>query len=117
MPLQDALPILAAALRPGGVLATVALPRPDPRRELPVEITAAVAHRLFGTWFLTKRMVGRDGFAKEPDRASMPVVMDPLLTTGEVAAMAAGLLPGARVRRLLFWRYLLIWRKPRTTPA
>jgi hypothetical protein len=42
----------------------------------------------------------------------MPVVMDPPLTTREVADLAAALLPGVLVRRLLFWRYLLIWRKP-----
>jgi len=52
MPLQDALPVLAAALRPGGVLAAIALPRPDVRRELPVEIVAAAGHRLLGAMFL-----------------------------------------------------------------
>lgn len=30
------------------------------------------------------------------------------------AAPAANLLPGAHVRRLLFWRYLLVWQKPAT---
>jgi hypothetical protein len=42
----------------------------------------------------------------------MPIV-DPVLTTREVRAESARLLPGARVRRLLLWRYLLTWRKPR----
>jgi SAM-dependent methyltransferase len=115
MPLPGALPVLADALRPGGILAAVALPRPDPRRELPVEIVAAVGHRLLGAVFLAKRLLGSDGsFAKDPDRSSMPVVMDPPLTTREVADVAGALLPGVRVRRLLFWRYLLIWRKPIT---
>ena len=115
MRLQDALPVLADALRPGGVLAAVALPRPDPRRELPVEIVAAVGHRLLGAVFLAKRLLGRsNAFAKDPDRSSMPVVMDPPLTTREAANVAAALPPGARVRRLLFWRYLQIWRKPIT---
>ena len=41
MPLQDALPVLGAALRPGGVLAAIALPRLDLRHELPAEIAAA----------------------------------------------------------------------------
>ena len=116
MPLQDALRVLADALRPGGVLAAVALPRPDLRRELPTEIVAAVGHRLLGAVFVVKRLLGSDGgFAKDPDRdrSSMPVVTDPPLTTREVADLAAAL-PGARVRRLLFWRYLLIWRKPIT---
>jgi SAM-dependent methyltransferase len=115
MPLQDALPVLADALRPGGVLAAVALPRPDLRRELPIEIVAAIGHRLLGAVFFAKRALrSDDGFAKDPDRSSMPVAMNPPLTTREVADLAAALLPGVQVRRLLFWRYLLIWRKPIT---
>lgn len=117
MPLQDALSVLAAALRPGGVLAAVALPRTDMPRELPVEIAAAAGHRLLGAMFLVRRLLGSgSGFAKDPGRTDMPVVMDPPLTTREVARQAASVLPGARVRRLLFWRYLLIWQKP-TSPG
>jgi SAM-dependent methyltransferase len=114
MPLQESLPVLEAALRPGGVLAAIALPRPDLRHELPVEIVAAAGHRLLGAIFLAKRSLGRNGgFAKdESTRSAMPVVMDPPLTTREVASQAAAVLPGVRVRRLLFWRYLLIWQKP-----
>lgn len=113
MPLHEALPVLAAALRPGGVLAAVALPRSDLVHELPVEIAAVTAHRVLGAMFLLKRMVGGDGgFAKDPRRGSMPVVMDPVLTTRQVAQLAATLLPGVRVRRLIFWRYLLVWHKP-----
>jgi SAM-dependent methyltransferase len=113
MPLQEALPVLADALRPGGVLAAVALPRPDLRHELPVEIAAAIAHRVLGAMFLVRRLLGSDSvFAKDPGRGSMSVVMNPPLTTRQVADLAATLLPGARVRRLIFWRYLLIWHKP-----
>jgi hypothetical protein len=85
-------------------------------RELPVEIVAAVGHRLLGAMFLTKRLLGSNsGFARDAARATTPVVMDPPLTTREVAHQAAAILPGVRVRRLLFRRYLLIWQKP-TTP-
>jgi SAM-dependent methyltransferase len=113
MPLQDALRVLGAALRPGGVLAAIALPRPDLRHELPVEIVAAAGHRLLGAVFLAERLLGSNGgFAKDPARPAMPVVMDPPLTTREVAGQAAAVLPGVRVRRLLFWRYLLIWHRP-----
>jgi trans-aconitate methyltransferase len=115
MPLHDSLPVLAAALRPAGVLAAIALPRPDVARELPVEIVAAAAHRMLGATFLAKRLLGsNDGFAKDSTRSTVPVVMDPPLTTREVANQAAQMLPGVRVRRLLFWRYLLIWQKPIT---
>jgi hypothetical protein len=41
----------------------------------------------------------------------MPVA-DGALTTREVRAQVVGVLPGASVRRLLLWRYLLTWRKP-----
>lgn len=113
MPLQDALPRLAATLRPGGVLAAVSLPRPDLPRELPVEFLAAVGQRILATTFAAARLVGGGSwFAQDPVHAAMPVVLDPPLTTREVRKQAGALLPGVRVRRLLFWRYLLLWRKP-----
>ena len=113
MPLDTVLPQLADALRPGGVLAAIALPRTDLRREWPHELGAALAHRALGVRFRAERLLGTGtGFAKTPDHDVMPVVLDPPLTTREVAAQAATLLPGAHVRRLLFWRYLLVWQKP-----
>jgi SAM-dependent methyltransferase len=106
MPLPEALGRFAAALRPGGTLAVVALPRRDLRRELPVELVAAIGHRLLGALFL---LSGKGSSVKDP---AMPVVMDPTLTTHEVARQAKAVLPGVHVRRLLFWRYLLVWHKP-----
>lgn len=86
MPLPESLPVLAAALRPGGVLAAVALPRVDLPRELPAELAAVAGHRLLGAMFLARRSLGGSGgFAKAPGHASMPVVMDPPLTTRQVA--------------------------------
>ncbi|MFI5782214.1 class I SAM-dependent methyltransferase [Nocardia sp. NPDC051570] len=113
MPLDRALPALARALRPGGVLAAVALPRPDLPRELPVELTAAVGQRVFGAAFLgLRRITDRPWYAPDPQSAAMPLVIDPELTTRQVGALARELLPGAQVRRLVFWRYLLVWHKP-----
>jgi SAM-dependent methyltransferase len=112
MPLPEVLPRLAAALRPGGVLAAVALPQADLPHELPVELAAAAGHRLLGTAFLATRALGGRAFAIDPAHEDMPVVMEPALTTRQAASQAAAVLPGARVRRLVFWRYLLVWRKP-----
>lgn len=113
MPLQEALRYLAAALRPGGVLAVVALPRRDLGHELPIELVAAAGHRLLGALLLAARSVGnKDWLAKDSTHAMMPVVTDPPLSTREVHEKADAVLPGARVRRLVFWRYLLSWRKP-----
>jgi SAM-dependent methyltransferase len=117
LPLGEALPRLAAALRPGGVLAAAALPRPDLRREWPAELTAAVGHRIFGVAFAALRASGRGGwYAMQPSHAIMPVVVDPPLTTRQVRGQASALLPGAQVRRLVFWRYLLLWQKPVSRP-
>jgi 2-polyprenyl-3-methyl-5-hydroxy-6-metoxy-1,4-benzoquinol methylase len=103
LPLEEALVSLSAALRPGGVLAVVALPRADLPRELPVEAAAAVLHRVVG---LARRARGRG----EVPTPGMPV-RAPEFTVREVRRRAAAVLPGVRVRRLLFWRYLLVWRR------
>ncbi|MGY1712941.1 class I SAM-dependent methyltransferase [Geodermatophilus nigrescens] len=105
LPLEEALRALAAALRPGGVLAMVALPRTDLPRELPLELTAAVADRAVG---LRRAVRGLAAGAPVP---GMPM-RDPELTVREVRARARAVLPGVRVRRLLFWRYLLVWQRP-----
>lgn len=116
LPLERVLPRLAHTLRPGGVLAVIALPRADPLRELPADIAGVLGHRLFGATFAMLRATGRGAwYAHEPTHAVMPVVLDPPLTTREVARRAGGILPGARVRRLVFWRYLLRWDKPGQT--
>ena len=65
-----------------------------------------------GAAFAVLRPVtGSTLFRTGPAHDAMPVA-EAALTTREVRIQAAGLLPGARVRRLLFWRYLLTWRKP-----
>ncbi len=114
LPLDDALGRLSGALRPGGILAAVALPRTDLPRELPTEILAAAGHRVLGAAFAVLRSsAGAGGWYRlEPAHEIMPKVLDPPLTTRQVRQHAAAVLPGARVRRLLFWRYLLTWQRP-----
>jgi trans-aconitate methyltransferase len=111
-PLSDVLPRMARWVRPGGVLAAVALPRVDLPRELGVELAAAVAHSSLGVALAALRpLTGAELFRPEATHAAMPVA-EPALTVSEVRAEAGRLLPGAQVRRLLFWRYLLVWRRP-----
>jgi SAM-dependent methyltransferase len=112
LPPGPALARMAGWLRPGGVLAVVALPRIDLPAEAPVELAAVVGHRLLGTAFAAGRAVtGRPLFRHAPDVTAMPM-RDPELTTRQVRAAAAPVLPGVRVRRLVFWRYELTWTKP-----
>jgi SAM-dependent methyltransferase len=113
LPVEGALRHLARALRPGGVLAAVVLPRSDLPRELPVELLAAAGNRAFGAGFAVLRAAGRGGwYGPEPTAEAMPKVVDPPLSTRQAREVAAATLPGARVRRLVFWRYLLLWRRP-----
>jgi hypothetical protein len=112
LPLQPALTRMAGWLRPGGVLVALALPRVDLPVELPVEAAALVGHRVLGTVFTAARAgAGRPVFAHPPETAVMPV-RDPELTTRQVRAAAAEVLPGVRVRRLVCWRYELSWTRP-----
>lgn len=101
LPLEEVLPRLARALRPGGVLAAVALPRIDLPQELLTEVTGVIGHRLLGAAFAILRAFGRGRwYAIESSHASMPVVLDPSLTTRQVRQQVSALLPGAQVRRL-----------------
>ena len=113
LPLADALRHLAPALRPGGVLAAVVLPRSDLPSELLTEMVAAPANRVLGALFAALRATGRGSWYRtEPTQEAVPKVFDAPLTTRQAAEVAAVTLPCGHVRRLLFWRYLLLWRRP-----
>jgi trans-aconitate methyltransferase len=112
LPPSEVLPRMARWARPGDALAAVALPRVDLPRELGVELAAAVAHHSLGVAFAALRpLTGANLFRPEATHDTMPV-SEPELTVREIRAEAARLLPGALVRRLLFWRYVLVWRRP-----
>lgn len=112
LPLEPALARLRDALRPGGVLVAISLPRREPR-DLPVELAAVALHQVFGVALagLRRAYPRRTWLAPEPTHDVMPV-LDPQLTTTQVRRRAGTVLPGVRVRRLVFWRYLLVWAKP-----
>jgi SAM-dependent methyltransferase len=91
---------LRAALAPGGVLAIIGLSR------------WTLGHLwtdLIAFWPNKVRQV--QAFLREPRPAEppMPVVWPPPLTLTEIRAQARTLLPGARIRQHLYWRYSLIY--------
>lgn len=110
--LTQVLPRLARTLRPGGLLVAVGLPKTDLPRDLPIEALSAVGHRLLGAAFrLEQTLTGRRRYAHEASVRVMPM-QDPVLTTRQVLAQAARVLPNVQVRRLTFWRYELRWQRP-----
>jgi hypothetical protein len=84
---------------------------------MPIEVVAAAANRVSGALFAVLRMIGCGSWYRpESTRETMPKVLNPPLTTRQAREVAAAALPGAHVRRLLFWRYLLLWRRPTEAP-
>lgn len=89
-------------LRPGGVLAVVGLARTTPR-DLPYVLAAVAANAAHRTV---------KGYWQHPS----PTVWPPPVTYRQMGALAAEVLPGARYRRRLLFRYSIIWRKPEGLP-
>ncbi|MFC9912686.1 class I SAM-dependent methyltransferase [Streptomyces sp. NPDC127197] len=99
MPFETVL-TLRQALAPGGVLAVLG--------PYPVRTATDFA------WALpTLCLLRADRVLSRRDRApsvQIPMVWPPPLSYGEARAESARPLPGSTLRRLLFWRYLLVYR-------
>jgi SAM-dependent methyltransferase len=104
MPLRPALARLASMVDTGGVLVVVGLYRPATVGDYALNVVAVPANGLVGVALALQRRTGK------PDDEGMPV-REPVDTLAEIRAAAANLLPGAAIRRGLFWRYLLLWRQ------
>lgn len=108
LPLQEMLLKIEAALRPGGVVAILDLYRAQSLMDyltIAVAIPVGAAMRLVRTGRLTTPPEVRLAWAEHGRH-------DHYLTLAEVRAACAAVLPGARVRRHLLWRYSLVWIKP-----
>ncbi|SCK47064.1 bifunctional 2-polyprenyl-6-hydroxyphenol methylase/3-demethylubiquinol 3-O-methyltransferase UbiG [Streptomyces sp. WMMB 322] len=99
MPFETVL-TLRKALAPEGVLAVVGL---YPART-PADFVCALPAL---TLLKADRLLSRRRAAPS---VQVPVVWPPPLTYAETRAEAARLLPGSTLRRLLLWRYLLLYR-------
>jgi SAM-dependent methyltransferase len=94
-----ALARMGELLAPGGTLAVIGLARPRYPADLPFAAAGAVGHRV--------RTLRRSYWED-----SAPRLWPPPDTFGETRRLARGVLPGARYRRRLLWRYSLVWTKP-----
>jgi SAM-dependent methyltransferase len=100
---------LREALAPGGVLAILGCYRQRTAADHAVAV-AAVPVNAAARAAVAALERARHGGTEDPPRApARPAAM----TLGQVREAAAALLPGCAVRRLLLWRYLLVFRRPR----
>ncbi len=106
MPAQVALERMARLLAPGGTLAILGLARNGSLSDWLREPPAFVASRLVGA---TSRHGRTDATTYQA-----PLLWPPPDTYGGVRSIVRDCLPRAEFRRLLLWRYLILWRKPRT---
>jgi SAM-dependent methyltransferase len=86
-------------LRPGGTLAVVGLARSRYPADLPMDLAAVPASRL---------LRARNGYRE----VAAPTIWPPPHSYAELRRIIQDVLPGARYRRLLLWRYSVIWAKP-----
>ncbi|SDK37600.1 Methyltransferase domain-containing protein [Lentzea albidocapillata subsp. violacea] len=105
LPLREGLTRLAGLTRPGGTLIVIGLYLMASRADRAMELVTLPANAIVG---LAKALNGTGG---TPHDAEMPVVMS-APTLDEIRAAAAEIVPGARIRRHLFWRYSLVWHAP-----
>ena len=108
--LDDALARIPRLVAPGGRLLVVGIARPDSLADLAFDVVSGAANPVMG-------MIKHPRAVCPPERAveTQPVVpmMDPTTTFAEVTNAARAHLPGSTVRRRLFFRYTLLWEKPR----
>ncbi|MGY1433742.1 class I SAM-dependent methyltransferase [Streptomyces reniochalinae] len=105
LPLVPTLRELRGCLSPGGRLVVVGCYREAGRVDLLTSLLSALAHPVMA-------------LVKHPARAAVPPAhmtaptREPLETVDDIRAAAARELPGARIRRRLFWRYTLVYDAP-----
>jgi SAM-dependent methyltransferase len=99
---------LREALAPGGVLVVLGCYRQRSAADVAVALAAAPLN-LAARLAVAAAERARDA-APGPPR---PPIMPAAMTLRQVREQAARLLPGCTVRRLLLWRYLLVFRRPR----
>ncbi|WP_217142716.1 bifunctional 2-polyprenyl-6-hydroxyphenol methylase/3-demethylubiquinol 3-O-methyltransferase UbiG [Streptomyces sp. AC627_RSS907] len=104
LPFAETLHVLRRHLAPGGTLVVVGLYRADTAVDHLLGAVAAPLNAAAG-WLKNR---GRSA----PRPLSMTAPTRPAgMTFTEIADEARDALPGARLRRRLFWRYTLVWRR------
>ena len=106
--LGDTLQRIPRLLAPGGRLLVVGLAKVDSSADAAVDLISAAANPVMG---LIKHPRPARPADETDDEPVMPV-RDPSTTLAEIATTTSARLPGATIRRRLFFRYTLRWDKP-----
>src|SRR5579872_6169071 len=102
MPFAGAIAQMVRCLRPGGTLAVLGLYRVSSPLDYTLSAIAIPSSRILS---LFRDSRGGRSIHEPPLRV-------PEMTLTEIRDAAEKLLPQVRIRRLLLWRYLLVWQKP-----
>jgi len=108
--LASTLARIPGLLAPGGRLLVVGLARVDSPADFAVDLVSAPANLVMG--LIKHPRPARSAREPASGQPRMPV-RDPEATLADITAAARARLPGAVVRRRLFFRYTLRWDKPR----
>ncbi|MFF3176624.1 class I SAM-dependent methyltransferase [Streptomyces sp. NPDC057900] len=104
LPFSDALDVFRRHLAPGGTLVVVGLSR---ARSTGDRLLGAAAVPLNVAMALIKNRGRRSARPASMTAPTRPAVM----TFADIAHEARQSLPGARLRRRVFWRYTLVWHR------
>jgi hypothetical protein len=107
--LDDTLACIPGLLAPGGRLLVIGVAKVNSLPDLAVDLISAAANPVMGMIKRPRPVRPADGAAA--GQAVMPI-RDPVATLAEISAAARAHLPGATLRRRLFFRYTLRWDKP-----
>jgi SAM-dependent methyltransferase len=107
--LGDTLARIRGLLAPGGRLLVVGLAKVDSLSDAVVDLISCAANPVMGV--IKHPRPVRQPDPTEDGQPVMPV-RDPAETLAEIAAAASARLPGATIRRRLYFRYTLRWDKP-----
>ena len=107
--LDHTLARIPGLLAPGGRLLVVGLARMNSLADLAADLISAAMNPVIG--LIKHPRPARPADRPADGQPAMPVT-DPATTLAEITAAARAHLPGATLRRRLFFRYTLRWDKP-----
>ncbi|MFC7407035.1 class I SAM-dependent methyltransferase [Georgenia alba] len=105
MPLEEGLRHAGDLVAPGGRLRVVGVARPATPVDLAYDVASALLNPLVG-------LVKHPRAVRTPGPSDPTPVRDATESVDEIARVARRVLPGAVVRRRLFFRYTLEWGRP-----